>query len=198
MSDGWTNRKGRTLLNFLVRCPKGTVFIKAVDALAYIKDVAMICALLDGFSREIGVQNMVQFTTDNAANYVVVGRMLMERHHTLFWTPCATHCIGLLLEDMRKLSFIKEVIDMARSIPKFIYNHAFVLGLVRRYTKNKELQRPEITFFDTKFITLQSFLRCQFELNQMFVSDESCDLRYKKSLDGRAIEKLVHTDSFWK
>jgi hypothetical protein len=24
MSDGWTNRKGKTLLNFLVHCPRGT------------------------------------------------------------------------------------------------------------------------------------------------------------------------------
>ena len=60
------------------------------------------------------MQNLVQVITNNAANYVAVGKMLMERHHTLFWTPCATHCIDLLLEDMGKLSFVKEVIDMAR------------------------------------------------------------------------------------
>jgi hypothetical protein len=28
MSDGWTDGKGRTLLNFLVHCPKGSMFIK--------------------------------------------------------------------------------------------------------------------------------------------------------------------------
>ena len=32
MSDGWSDAKGRTLLNFLVQCPKGTMFIKSVDA----------------------------------------------------------------------------------------------------------------------------------------------------------------------
>ena len=48
---------------------------------------------------------------DNATNYVTAGRMLMERHHTLFWTPCAAHCIDLMLEDMGKIHFIKEVID---------------------------------------------------------------------------------------
>eukprot|EP00253_Pinus_taeda_P023589 PITA_23589 len=121
MSDGWIDRKGRTLLNFL---------------------------------------NVVQVITDNAANYVSAGKMLMERHHTLFWTPCAAHCLDLLLEDMGKLSFIKEAVDMARSVPKFIYNHAFVLSLVRKFTRNKELQRLAITCFATNFITLQSLLRC--------------------------------------
>ena len=197
MSDGWTNRKGRTLLNFLVHYPKGTMFIKSMDASKHIKDAATICELLDGFIREIGVQNVVQVITDNAANYVSAGKMLMERHPTLFWTPCAAHCLDLLLEDMGKLSFIKEAVDMARSIPKFIYNHAFVLSLMRRFTRNKELRRPAITRFATTFITLQSLLQCQFELKQMFVSNEWCDCRYNRRQDGRAIEKMVYTDTFW-
>ena len=154
MSDGWTDRKGRTLLNFLVHCPKGTMFFKSVNASEHIKDAATICELLDGFIWEIGVQNVVQVVTDNAANYVSVGKMLIERHPTLFWTPCAAHCLDLLLEDMGKLSFIKEAVDMARSIPKFIYNHAFVLNLMRRFTRNKELHRHAITRFATNFITL--------------------------------------------
>ena len=80
----------------------------------------------------------------------------MDRYPSLFWTPCTTHCIDLMLEDMGKIPFIKEVIDQARSIPKFIYNHAFVLSLMRRHTKNRELKRPAITRFSTTFINLQS------------------------------------------
>eukprot|EP00253_Pinus_taeda_P034700 PITA_34700 len=138
MFDGWTDRKGSTLLNLLVDFPKGTMFIKSVDASTHIKNAATSCELLDGVFREIGVQNVVQIITDNATNYVSVNRMLMERHHTLFWTLCATHCIDLMDDDMGKLSFIKEVIDMARSFPKFIYNHAFVLSLMRRYNRRHD------------------------------------------------------------
>jgi hypothetical protein len=56
MSDGWTDQKGRTLLNFLVNCPRGTMFIKSVDASAHIKDALLLCELLDGFIREVGPQ----------------------------------------------------------------------------------------------------------------------------------------------
>eukprot|EP00253_Pinus_taeda_P011616 PITA_11616 len=197
MSDGWTDRKGRTLLNFLVHCPKDTMFIKSLDASEHVKDAATICELLDGFIREIGVQNVVQVIIDNAANYVSAGKMLMERHRTLFWTPCAAHCLNLLLEDMGKLSFIKEAVDMARSIPKFIYNHAFVLSLMRSFTRNKELRRLAITHFATTFITLQSLLRCQFELKQMFVSDDWRNCRYNRRPDGKAIAKMVYSETFW-
>lgn len=32
MSDGWTDGKGRVLLNFLVNSPAGTFFLKSIDA----------------------------------------------------------------------------------------------------------------------------------------------------------------------
>jgi hypothetical protein len=76
-----------------------------------VKDAALLCELMDAFIQEIGVHNVVQIITDNAANYVAAGRLLMERNRSLFWTPCAAHCIDLMLEDMGKTSFIKEVID---------------------------------------------------------------------------------------
>ena len=38
MSNGWTDQKGRTLINFLVSGPKGTMFMKSVDASAHVKD----------------------------------------------------------------------------------------------------------------------------------------------------------------
>ena len=100
------------------------------------------------------MDNVVQIITDNAANYVAAGRLLMERHPSLFWSPCAAHCIDLMLEDVGKIPFIKEVVDQARSITKFIYNHAWVLSLMRRCTRNRELLRPGITRFATNFISL--------------------------------------------
>ena len=42
MADGWTDQKRRTLINFLVYCPKGTVFLKTVD----VSDVSKIARLL--------------------------------------------------------------------------------------------------------------------------------------------------------
>jgi hypothetical protein len=78
MSDGWTNSKGRTLLNFLVHCPRGTMFIKSMDASAHVKDATLLCELINGFIQEIGLHNVVQIIIDNAANYVVVGRILLK------------------------------------------------------------------------------------------------------------------------
>jgi hypothetical protein len=35
--------------------------------------------------------------TDNAANYVAAGKLLMEEFPLIFWSPCAAYCINLIL-----------------------------------------------------------------------------------------------------
>ena len=50
----------------------------------------------------VGEENVVQLVTDNAANYKLAREMLMQKRKCLFWTSCATHYLGLMLEDFEK------------------------------------------------------------------------------------------------
>eukprot|EP00253_Pinus_taeda_P004477 PITA_04477 len=198
MSDGWTDQKGRTLLNFLVSCPKGTMFMKSVDASAHIKDARLLCELLDLFIQEVGSSNVVQVITDNAANYVAAGKMLMERYPNLFWTPCAAHCIDLMLEDIGKIPTVRDIVESSKSITKFIYNHSFVLSLMRKFTNNKELVQPAITRFATTFISLQPLLNSMWEVKSMFLSADWRSLSISRKPEGEGICKLVSYDQrFW-
>ncbi|KAK4285022.1 hypothetical protein QN277_001773 [Acacia crassicarpa] len=74
MSDEWTDRKNRTLINFLVNSPSGSMFVKSVDASSYVKSGAKLFELLDNFVEEIGEKNVVQVVTDNGSNYVLVDK----------------------------------------------------------------------------------------------------------------------------
>ena len=76
---------------------------------------------------------------------MVVARLLMMRHPTLFWTPSDAHCIDLMLEDMGKITFIRDIVDSSRSITKFIYNHTSVLSLMM--LKNNNLEGPHSYFW---------------------------------------------------
>jgi hypothetical protein len=46
MSHDWIDGKGKTLLNFLVHCLWGTMFIKSMDASAHVKDAALLCEFI--------------------------------------------------------------------------------------------------------------------------------------------------------
>ena len=121
MSDGWTDRRDQHLINFLVNSPKGTYFIESVDASAEVHDAFMLADLLGKKIDEIGKEKVVQVITDNGANYKAIGRILMERIPTLFWSPCVAHCLDLMMEEIGKLQAFKKTIARARRITTFIY-----------------------------------------------------------------------------
>jgi hypothetical protein len=59
----------------------------------------------------VGADNVVQFITDNATNYVAAGRLLEKEFPKLYWSPCAAHCINLMLQDIGKLPEISEAVS---------------------------------------------------------------------------------------
>ncbi|RVX06268.1 hypothetical protein CK203_027563 [Vitis vinifera] len=75
-----------------------------IDTSDTIKNGELMFKYLDEVVEEIGEENVVQVITDNASNYVNVGMRLMEKMRKLWWTPCAAHCIDLMLEDIGKLN----------------------------------------------------------------------------------------------
>jgi hypothetical protein len=84
ITDGWTDEKRRTLINFLVYCPKGTVFLKTLN----VSDISKTARLLHQLFREVvlyvGVENIMHVVIDNASNYVATGKLLMEEFPSIF------------------------------------------------------------------------------------------------------------------
>jgi hypothetical protein len=88
MTDGWTDKKRRTILNFLVNSPMGTVFLKSIDASNISKITEKVFQMMDAIVEEVGEENVVQVVTENAANYKASGEQWMEKRKRIYWTPC--------------------------------------------------------------------------------------------------------------
>uniref|UniRef100_K4CJL8 C2H2-type domain-containing protein n=1 Tax=Solanum lycopersicum TaxID=4081 RepID=K4CJL8_SOLLC len=86
-------------------------------------------------------------------------------------TPCALHCIDLLLEDIGKLKIHQDTLTKAKAVVRFIYGHICVLDLMRSFTNNHELLRPAVTRFATAYLTLQSIQNQKQGLRSMFSSE---------------------------
>ena len=129
---------------------------------------------------------------------IVTGILLMERHPAIFWTPCAAHCLDLMLEDIGKTEWVKSCVERAKSICKFIYNHAFVLATMKKYMKNRELTHSGITKFDSNFITPQSLMTSREELRHMIVGEEFVSSSYAKTTAGIDVGNILFDeDGFW-
>jgi len=51
----------------------------------------------------VGLENIMHMMTSNAFNYVVADKLLVEEFPSIFWSPCATHYINLMLQDVGRL-----------------------------------------------------------------------------------------------
>ena len=102
--------------------------------------------------------------------FLFIGKYLEDKRPHLFWTPCAAHCVDLMLEDIGKIPTIKNNIKRAVFVVGFIYNHVGVLTMMRGYAKNKDLVRHGITRFSTTFLTLKSIDKQKHNLRTMFTS----------------------------
>ena len=95
--------------------------------------------------------------TDNGANFKAAGGLLCRRIPTLYWTPCAAHCLDLMLEDIAKLKEFDSTITHGRNITTFVYRQGRLLSAMREKTLGIDLVRTAATRFATAFLTLQRF-----------------------------------------
>lgn len=197
MSDGWSDRRGRHLINFLVNSPEGTYFLESVDASSECQDARMIADLLEKRIVDVGVNNVVQVVTDNGANYKAAGKLLMERIPTLYWSPCACHCLDLMLEDIGKLKAFKKPIARARRVTNFIYRHGRILSLMRKATGGNDLVRPAATRFATSFLALKSLVKHKAALRILFTSQGWTGNKLAKTQAGLNVQEIVLSAEWW-
>lgn len=199
MSDGWSDRKRRSICNFLVNSPKGTVFLSSIDTSDISKTTDKVLEMLDVVVEQVGEENVVQVVTDNAANYKAAGEKLMEKRTKLYWTPCAAHCIDLMLEDLEKKIKVHNVtIAKARKITTYIYSRTLLLTWMRESTKGRELIRPGVTRFATSYLTLRCLNEHKGSLLALFASNKWKSSKFATTVEGKKIQRIVlDTRGFW-
>ncbi|KAK4581650.1 hypothetical protein RGQ29_025008 [Quercus rubra] len=180
MSDGWTSRTNRTLINFLVNCPSGTMFVKSIDASSFMKTGEKTFELLDTFVEQIGEANLLEAKRPN-----------------LYWTPCAAHCIDLILEDIGKIPRIAKTLERVIQLTGYIYNHGGVLNMMREYTKQRELVRAGKTRFCTSYLIIKSIYKQKHNLRAMFTSEEWVRSRWAKEANAKRVVEMILMPSFW-
>ncbi|XP_057994974.1 uncharacterized protein LOC131175277 [Hevea brasiliensis] len=176
MYDGWTDRKGRTLINFLINSPKGSVFIKSIDASDESKTATLLASLIEKELMEIDPKKVVQVVTDNTSNNVAA---------------------NLMLEDIFKICVSKEIFRKAVELTGFIYGSSGVLNMLRKFTNGVELLRPEQTRFATAFITLGKIHLQKANIRKMFTSKSWTTNKWAKEVKGKKCERTVLSPAFW-
>lgn len=198
IADTWTDHKSRAIINFLVSSPSGTFFHKSFDASTCFKNTKSLPDLFDSVIQDLGPENVVQVIMDNALNYVGVGNHIMQNYSTIFWSPCASHCLSIILEDFSKIDWVNRCILQAQSISKFIYNHMWVLDLMRKFLGGQELIRTSITKSASNFLSLRSIWKQKSRLRHMFNSPEYSSSHYANKAQSITCVDILEDNDFWR
>ena len=110
------------------------------------------------------------------------GKLLMKKYN-LYWTPCASHCIYLMFEDIGKRATVLELITNAGKITDFIYNHGWLLAKMRKVCGG-EIVRPGATI---NYIALESLLKKRVDLKKIFISNEWASHKLSQSTIGHEV-----------
>nr|DAD32667.1 TPA_asm: hypothetical protein HUJ06_011519 [Nelumbo nucifera] len=126
-----------------------------------------------------------------------LGKFFMAKHPHLTWTPCAAHCLDLILEDIGKLPFISKTIERIIALTGYIYNNPGLLNLMRKYTNQRELLWPAKAHFATFFLTLQRIYKQKKNLRDLFNSKDWNESKWVKEIKEKRVGETVMIPTFW-
>ncbi|CAN1340717.1 hypothetical protein LINPERPRIM_LOCUS38942 [Linum perenne] len=175
MSDGWTDRKRRSICNFLVNSPKGIVFIESLDTSNYSKNTEKVFEMLDEVVEKVGEENVLQIIIDNASAYKAAGAKLMEKRKHLF----------------------KTTIAKGRKITNYIYGRTLLISMLKDFTKGGELIRPALTRFATAYLTLGCLSEHKGDLMSIFSSETWRKSTFSSTREGKRIQGIALDSRFW-
>lgn len=101
----------------------------------------------------VGPKNAIQMITDNGANCEAAGRKITKKYIVIYWPPCATHCINLIMKDIVEMSTIQSLAILAS---KESDNPEQGLNWLRKQPNWTEFIHLGATHFAITFIALKS------------------------------------------
>jgi hypothetical protein len=107
---------------------------------------------------KVGENNIIHIITDNDSNYKKACQYLINECRHIAWQPCLTHTINLILKTIGDLSDHEPVINSAKLITRWLYNHE-KLHMMIKNTIGGNLVRWNVTRFGMNYLFLESFLR---------------------------------------
>ncbi|XP_070048411.1 uncharacterized protein [Nicotiana tomentosiformis] len=198
LCDCWSDGKTKSLVVLSVACAKGTLFLRSVDVSDHAEDPHYLFGLLESVVLEIGMNNVVQVITDSSASYIYAGTLLTDKYPSVFWSPCASHCINKMLEDFSKHEWVNFVLDEANTITKYIYGNHWILNMMRKFSGGEESVRPRITKNVANFLSLRALVIQEDNLKHMFSRAEWLSSIYSRHHDVQAIKSLLCLERFWR
>ncbi|KAL3681771.1 hypothetical protein R1sor_024727 [Riccia sorocarpa] len=99
------------IMNMLHITRHGELAHRHVDGSNETKSAVWIAEHITKDIEERGPPNVLQFVADNASANILAGKLVRERYPHIIFGGCVAHRLDLLMEDIGKLPWVKEVVN---------------------------------------------------------------------------------------
>jgi len=158
-TDGWDDVNRRPLLNVMMSCPAGDVFLGSIDTTGQKKNMRYIADELKVFIEKVGPENVTQVCTDNAPNMLGAVNNIIREYPHIFKQGCMAHALDLMLEDWAKVREFKDLIERARKLCLYIRNHHATMGTFRQLSPKLALIVPAETRFACNMLMVDRLVK---------------------------------------
>ena len=157
--DGWTSVSSRPLCNAMLVSSAGELFLGSVDTTGYEETIEYMASIMHKFIEKVGPHNIVQVCTDNAKSMLKASQIIIKKYPHIYIQGCAVHAMDLLLEVWGKTTWIKESLDKAKLLVKFVKNRQMPLTMFRKHEAKFSLLLHRQTRFASNFIMIDRLLK---------------------------------------
>ena len=166
-------------------CPSGELFLGSVDTTGNEKTATYMASLMERFIEQVGPHNIVQVCTDNDRSMLNASKIITEKYPHIYMQGCAAHAMDLLLEDWGKATWIKETVEKAKLLVKFVKKRHMPLAVFCKHEAKFSLLMPGQTRFASHFIMIDRLLNVKEALEQTVVDPQWTAYISKRSRDSR-------------
>ena len=102
---------------------------QSLDTTRKEKNIVYMATVIDKFIQQIVNKNIIQVCIDNALVMLNAGKLICSLYPHIFFQGCVAHAMDLLVKVLAKMKWVKDLLDQARALVKFIKIRQMPLAL---------------------------------------------------------------------
>lgn len=198
VSDGWTNVRNESIINYLASVNGEVFFYKSSCSGSNRHTAEFIANGLKDVITSLGPDKVISVTTDNAANMVSAWKLLRQDNHRLITLGCCSHRLNLLGNDIVKHKDYQPIWQTAVMIAKWFKARSLATAVVKeemeRINTYKAFMVPGNTRWQGKVHTIRSVIHNLEGIQKAFVSRKLLDV-YGRQDEFQALQLKVFSNA---
>ncbi|XP_010278249.1 PREDICTED: uncharacterized protein LOC104612511 isoform X2 [Nelumbo nucifera] len=181
--------------NVFVSSPRGFIFLQTLEINEGNKADNVLAGVLNNVIMEVGPRNVVQIIMHPRHSSKSSESLIQSKFPQIFWSPCTSYSIHMLMEDIAELDWVKPIVLCAKGIEQYVLTQHSSLSV---FSQNlKESFGPTSVKLSPSYRLVQRIVELKQALQELALSEEWRQWKLTFPEDFLSIEAAILGNEFW-